>query len=145
LNELEQDDMMPYNPLHLRFMHEYKQYCHENNFKAESYFLNHIDQEIADRAAQLISSPYTLSRGFKQKGSSDQIEQNVVLDQLQLQEMVYVSVLELKYTIIELELEKLEKQLSQTQDDWNKVTNILIQQRQFIQMRKQLAQALGRQ
>jgi hypothetical protein len=59
--------------------------------------------------------------------------------------MVYVSVLELKYTIIELELEKLEKQLSQTQDDWNKVTNILIQQRQFIQMRKQLAQALGRQ
>ena len=145
LNELEQDDMMPSNPLHLRFMHEYKQYCHENNFKAESYFLNHIDQEIADRAAQLISSPYTLSRGFKQKGSSDQIEQNVVLDQLQLQEMVYVSILELKYTIIELELEKLEKQLSQTQDDWNKVTNILIQQRQFIQMRKQLAQALGRQ
>ena len=145
LNEFEQDDMMPSDPLQLRFMHEYKEHCHENNFKAEPYFLNHIDQEIADRAAQLISSPYTLSRGFTQKDSPLQTEQNAMLDQARLQDLVYISVLELKYTIIELELEKLKKQLSKISDDWNKIEGILTQQRQLIQMRKQLAQALGRQ
>ena len=107
--------------------------------------MNHIDQEIADRAAQLISSPYTLSRGFTQKDSPLQTEQNAMLDQARLQDLVYISVLELKYTIIELELEKLKKQLSKISDDWNKIEGILTQQRQLIQMRKQLAQALGRQ
>ncbi len=60
--ELEDDDLIFFNPLHQRMLEEYKTQSTDETFIPERYFLFHPDAQISHLAADLVTEKYVLSK-----------------------------------------------------------------------------------
>ena len=60
--ELEDDELIFFNPLHQQILDEYKLHLTDENFKPEHYFLFNPDTQISQLAADLVTEKYILSK-----------------------------------------------------------------------------------
>ncbi|MBN2766311.1 MAG: DNA primase [Paludibacteraceae bacterium] len=61
-DELEQDELRFFNPVHQRMLDEYKEHRDDETFIPEKFFIFHPDANISKLAAELVTEKYTLSK-----------------------------------------------------------------------------------
>ncbi|OIP81788.1 MAG: DNA primase [Porphyromonadaceae bacterium CG2_30_38_12] len=61
-DELEQDELSFFNPLHQLACSEYKLHINDNAFEPERFFLYHYNAKMSELAADLVAEKYTLSK-----------------------------------------------------------------------------------
>jgi len=103
-----------------------------------NFFVNHPDQEVADKAIELISTPYELSLNWKKNKIFVKTEE----DQLQL--LTKTSLLALKEKHIGRLLKNIETQLKEPADE-KTITNLIKNYQTLKEVHKQINQALERQ
>jgi len=62
IDELSDDNINFFNPLHQSIIDEYKLHLQDDNFIPEKYFLYHPDEKISQLTADLVTEKYTLSK-----------------------------------------------------------------------------------
>ena len=62
IDELSDDNINFFNPLHQSIIDEYKMHREDENFIPEKFFLYHSDEKISQLTADLVTEKYTLSK-----------------------------------------------------------------------------------
>lgn len=147
LDNLREDGITPRLPLHQLALNEYEQHCHDNGFRAEDFFLHHSDNRLSTLAVALTTDPYPLSRIFSHKYISENVQQKIQTpsDADILPEMTQQLLLEIKNTVVNEQISRLQNQLqqAQTDNDWNTIRELLTQIPQWMALRTQISQQLG--
>ena len=118
----------------------------EPKFFSSVYFQHHPNIVISQLAVDLIVDKYQLSRMYSKQSISENVIQEIQLDETAiLPELVQRLLYELKETIVNEVLDRLQKKLTQAQEDkdWEMQTILIEQQMQLDPIKKQLSQALG--
>lgn len=97
VNDLQQDELNFYSPIHRQILAEAKEHIHDANFISERYFINHPNPSISQLATELSSDRDQLSKyHFK--------SQHVITDEERLYELVPSLMTSFKNAIVEEEL-----------------------------------------
>ena len=94
---LQEDKLEFHNPLHKQMLKEALEHLSEPGFKAERYFLNHLDATVNNLAFELLSDKYQLSK-YHSKG------QKIISDEERLMELVPHLMTDFKLAIVNEEL-----------------------------------------
>lgn len=75
VNELLEADHITFkNPLHQAFLYELAAHQHDAGFDPTHFFVQHINPDISQLAADLLSAKYTLSKLFADDGNAPKVE-----------------------------------------------------------------------
>ena len=144
---LHEDNIEPRIELHKTIIDEYLTHYKDENFKAEDYFLHCDDNRINTLATSLVTDPYPLSRIFSHQSISENVTQEVKpqTDADILPQITQQLLMEIKYTVINEQLEEMQTLLKQAQADnnWEQIRSLLSRQPELQAVRSQIAQALG--
>lgn len=146
IQEMRNDNIIVSDPVQQRLINEYIQHYKEPNFVASTFFQHHPDMEISQFAVDMIVDKYQLSRMYSKKSISENVVQEVQQDETEsLPELVQRLLLELKYTIVEERIEKLQATLKYAEEhhDEQLMNTVLQQYPTLKEIHKQLSQALG--
>lgn len=145
--QLQADSIEPPLPLYQKVMDEFVTHNAEPDFVAENFFKFHPDNEISALAVDLIADKYQLSRIFSKQSISENVVQEVGLqtDADHLTELVPQLLLELKYTIINIRIDKMTEMMkdAQARDDWELMRELLIGQPALLEIKNQISRQLG--
>ena len=145
INELQADNVQIDNPLYKQILDDFMQ-NYSADFVATTFFQFHPNPAISQFAVQMIADKYQLSRIYSRQSVSENVVQEVELDEKEiLPELVQRLLLELKYTIVNERIDTLQQMLNEAQErgDWQLQTTILEQQPLLHDIRRQLCKALG--
>ena len=106
VDDLKEDDLAFHNPLHRRILAEAAEHVHDIGFKAEHYFVNHVDPTISKLCVELISNRYQLSKYHSKN-------QKIVTDEERLYELIPRLMINFKYAIVSEELKHMLQALQQ--------------------------------
>ena len=106
VDDLKEDDLAFHNPLHRRILAEAAEHVHDTGFKAEHYFVNHVDPTISKLCVELISNRYQLSKYHSKN-------QKIVTDEERLYELIPRLMINFKYAIVSEELKHMLQALQQ--------------------------------
>lgn len=127
---LETDEVTAPQPVYQTIIDEYKRHYKDTGFKAETFFKFHPDQEVSALAIDMIAEKYRF----------------VTLDgEARLGELVTQMLYEIKLTIINSQIEELEKDLKEAQagNNWERQTQLLARQPQLLTQRNEICKRLG--
>ena len=129
--ELEQDEIQLENPIYQRILLEAIEKSEQSNFEPQRYFINHRDPEISRVAANMISEPYELSKIHHRF-------QEVVEEKNRLDELIPHILLDLKYALVDAELQALHGELRKatgTKDE-TKIHELFVQIQDLLEIKK---------
>ena len=138
LDELEQDDLRFFNPVHQRMLDEYKEHRNDTVFVPEKHFIFHPEATISKLAAELVTEKYTLSKVHSKVKS-------VETDLDRLIDLVPRVIFEFKNSLIlDLVRQKLleMKQASETKNT-QRVNEIMDEMANLESVKRQLSKTLG--
>ena len=143
INELRADNIEFDNPVHKQIVNEFMN-NYNDAFIAATFYQHHPDPAINQFAAEMIADKYQLSRIYNKQTVSENVVQEVEIDEREeLPDMVQRMLLELKYTIVTERLDSLHALLEKSKDDWQMQLTLLEQKQLLEQIRAQLCKALG--
>ena len=143
INELRADNIEFDNPVHKQIVDEFMN-NYNDAFIAATFYQHHPDPAINQFAAEMIADKYQLSRIYNKQTVSENVVQEVEIDEREeLPDMVQRMLLELKYTIVTERLDALHALLEKSKDDWQMQITLLEQKQTLEQIRAQLCKALG--
>lgn len=127
---LEGDEIAPPQPIYQKIIDEFKQHSKEEGFKAELFFKFHPDPEISALSIDMIAEKYRFA-------SSDSEER--------LGGLVTQLLFEIKLTVINMQIEQLEKDLksAQEQGNWDAMRQLLAHQPKLLELRNAICKRLG--
>ncbi len=137
VEQLEDDGLGFLNPLYDQIYQDYKRGVEQENIPSEQSFINHENAEIVQIAADVLSSPYSLSENWMAK---ERI--HVVTEEELLLQAVNTSVLSFKQRKLEQEIHELQNELKEAPDQEKEKIIMLILKKQNIQ--KLISERLGR-
>ena len=145
--QLQADCIDAPNALYQKILDEFTSHCNESGFTAENFFKFHSDPSISQLAVNLIADKYQLSRIFSRQSISDNVVQkvNVKSDGEQLTELVPQLLLELKYTIVNMRIDKMNEMIKEAQenDNWELLRELLSGQPALLDIKNQISKQLG--
>ena len=97
------------------------------DFIAETYFIHHPNADISHLAIETVNDPY-----------------NQLQPEEDLLESVQKQLLALKETVVDEKLDAIRQNLKNAGDDFNVIRELMIEQNQYLQIKKQIKDALGR-
>lgn len=127
---LEGDEIQPPIPVYQTMIDEFKQHSKEEGFKAETFFKFHPDPQVCKMAVEMIAEKYRVADSDSEK---------------RIGELVTRLLFEIKLTVINIQVEELEKnlKLAQTNNDWNTQMALLKHQPELLEARNQICKILG--
>ena len=127
---LEADEIQPPLPVYQTMIDEFKQHSKEEGFKAETFFKFHPDPQVCKMAVEMIAEKYRVADSDSEK---------------RIGELVTRLLFEIKLTVINIQVEELEKnlKLAQTNNDWNTQMALLKHQPQLLEARNEICKILG--
>ena len=146
IQELNNDKVAIENPIYRQILDEFMQHYKESNFFSSVYFQHHPNTIISQLAVDLIVDKYQLSRIYSKKTISENVVQEVQQDETEiLPELVQRLLYELKDTIVNETLDRLQKKLAQAEEEqnWDMQIVLLEQLNQLQPLVQQISQALG--
>ena len=146
MQELNNDKVAIENPIYRQILDEFMQHYKESNFFSSVYFQHHPNTIISQLAVDLIVDKYQLSRIYSKKTISENVVQEVQQDETEiLPELVQRLLYELKDTIVNETLDRLQKKLAQAEEEqnWDMQIVLLEQLTQLQPLVQQISQALG--
>ena len=145
IQELRNDNVVIENPIYKQILEEFVQHYKEPNFFSSVYFQHHPNIVISQLAVDLIVDKYQLSRMYSKRSISENVVQEVSLDEAtMLPELVQRLLYELKLTLVNEVQENLSFKLGQTLDEGLQMI-LLEQQTQLKNIEIDIRRALGRQ
>ena len=145
--QLQADSIESPNPLYQKILDEFSAHAAEDGFVAENFFKFHPDAQISSLAVDLIADKYQLSRIFAKQSISENVVQEVSLqtDADHLTDLVPQLLLELKYTIINIRIDKMTELMKEAQekDDWELMRELLSGQPALMEIKNQISRQLG--
>ncbi len=137
-NELKQDEISFYNPLHRLILNEAIENIGKSGFCAEKYFLGHPNPDISRISAELINNRYQLSKMYSKT-------QKVVTDEERLYELTERLIIDFKNAIIKEELKHINFLLQDplVANDPDKCTDIQKRSMSLQKVYKYIAKKLG--
>lgn len=131
--------------LYQRVVDEYCAHHTEPGFVAENFFRTHPDPEISSLAISLIADDYQLSKIFSHQNITENVTKQVKVatDEDRLTELIPQLIMEYKYTIVNIRLEEVAKQLEEAKDDVNRQMTLLQLQVQLVETKNMIAKKLG--
>ena len=147
ISQLQGDDITAPNPLYQKIIAEFMVHSIEPGFVAETFFKFHQDPQVSSLAVELIADKYQLSRIFSRQNISENVVQEVSLqtDADHLADIVPQLLLELKYTIINMRIDKMTEMMKKAQetDDWDLLRELLATQPLLLDVKNQISRQLG--
>lgn len=147
ISQLKLDSIVAPNPLYQKILDEFEAHNSEPGFVAEKFFKFHQDPQISSLAVDLIADKYQLSRIFSRQNISENVVQEVgnQSDADHLTDIVPQLLLELKYTIINMRIDKMTEMMKQAQDtdDWELLRELLSTQPTLLDIKNQISRQLG--
>lgn len=130
IQNLEGDEIQPPIPVYQTMIDEFKQHSKEEGFKAETFFKFHPDPQVCKMAVEMIAEKYRVADSDSEK---------------RIGELVTRLLFEIKLTVINIQVEELEKnlKLAQTNNDWNTQMALLKHQPELLEARNQICKILG--
>lgn len=130
IQNLEGDEIQPPMPVYQTMIDEFKQHSKEEGFKAETFFKFHPDPQVCKMAVEMIAEKYRVADSDSEK---------------RIGELVTRLLFEIKLTVINIQVEELEKnlKLAQTNNDWNTQMALLKHQPQLLEARNEICKILG--
>ena len=130
IQNLEGDEIQPPLPVYQTMIDEFKQHSKEEGFKAETFFKFHPDPQVCKMAVEMIAEKYRVADSDSEK---------------RIGELVTRLLFEIKLTVINIQVEELEKnlKLAQTNNDWNTQMALLKHQPELLEARNQICKILG--
>ena len=127
---LEADEIQPPLPVYQTMIDEFKQHSKEEGFKAETFFKFHPDPQVCKMAVEMIAEKYRVADSDSEK---------------RIGELVTRLLFEIKLTVINIQVEELEKnlKLAQTNNDWNTQMALLKHQPELLEARNEICKILG--
>ena len=127
---LEGDEIQPPMPVYQTMIDEFKQHSKEEGFKAETFFKFHPDPQVCKMAVEMIAEKYRVADSDSEK---------------RIGELVTRLLFEIKLTVINIQVEELEKnlKLAQTNNDWNTQMALLKHQPELLEARNEICKILG--
>ena len=127
---LEADEIQPPMPVYQTMIDEFKQHSKEEGFKAETFFKFHPDPQVSKMAVEMIAEKYRVADSDSEK---------------RIGELVTRLLFEIKLTVINIQVEELEKnlKLAQTNNDWNTQMALLKHQPELLEARNEICKILG--
>ena len=130
--DLSRDDLVFSNELYNKILEEAILHNNDEEFCAETYFLNHHDVNINQIAGKLAINHYQLSR-------SQQMSTKIV----DLRNKIIHLVGDFKLNFVDNRLKEIRAQISQASSDMPKMLELMKTYKDIQEMRNQLAQQLG--
>lgn len=147
ISQLQADSIAAPNPLYQKIVDEFSAHNSEPGFEAEKFFKFHQDPQVSSLAVELIADKYQLSRIFSRQNISENVVQEIgqQSDADRLTEIVPQLLLELKYTIINMRIDKMTEMMKQAQenDDWELLRELLSSQPALLDIKNQISRQLG--
>lgn len=130
IQNLEGDEIQPPLPVYQTMIDEFKQHSKEEGFKAETFFKFHPDPQVCKMAVEMIAEKYRVADSDSEK---------------RIGELVTRLLFEIKLTVINIQVEELEKnlKLAQTNNDWNTQMALLKHQPELLEARNEICKILG--
>ena len=130
IQNLEGDEIQPPIPVYQTMIDEFKQHSKEEGFKAETFFKFHPDPQVCKMAVEMIAEKYRVADSDSEK---------------RIGELVTRLLFEIKLTVINIQVEELEKnlKLAQTNNDWNTQMALLKHQPELLEARNEICKILG--
>ena len=127
---LEADEIQPPIPVYQTMIDEFKQHSKEEGFKAETFFKFHPDPQVCKMAVEMIAEKYRVADSDSEK---------------RIGELVTRLLFEIKLTVINIQVEELEKnlKLAQANNDWNTQMALLKHQPELLEARNEICKILG--
>ncbi|MBO7458132.1 MAG: DNA primase [Paludibacteraceae bacterium] len=127
---LEGDDIKAPQPVYQTIIDEFKAHYKDEGFKAEQFFKFHADPQVSALAIDMIADKY---RFVKAEGES------------RLGELVTQLLYEIKLTVINMQIEELEKGLKEAQasNNWERQMELLAHQPELLAQRNEICKLLG--
>ena len=127
---LEADEIQPPMPVYQTMIDEFRQHSKEEGFKAETFFKFHPDPQVCKMAVEMIAEKYRVADSDSEK---------------RIGELVTRLLFEIKLTVINIQVEELEKnlKLAQTNNDWNTQMALLKHQPELLEARNEICKILG--
>lgn len=144
--DLERDGMWFSHPLYTQMLEDAIAHAHEETFIPSRFFLAHTDQQISKIAAELLGDRYQLSKVHtKQYGEEAKQEDTPMAEEKHLIKNVPRVLTELKDAHITKRIKdiKEEMELKQKAGDWDAAIDLMRQIKDFEDIKKALAKALG--
>ncbi len=147
-SQLSQDNIVPSNPVFRSMMQTIEERMDDSGFDAVNYFQYNENTDISQTAIKMLNDPYQLSRMYEVQYISENITQKVSQQESQadLLNQIITIILELKFSIINLQIDQLQLQLNTLSGNTEMASaaqELLIHQFQLMQIRAQIANALG--
>ena len=130
--DLGQDDIQFHDDLYNQILQEAVEHSGEENFKAETYFLQHPDIQISSLATQLAIDRHQLGKSFQVKEREGSLRQHV----LHL-------VLDLRLDIVEKRMKDIKTQMRQAGADMARIKELMQEFKDTQELRDALAKQLG--
>ena len=130
--DLSRDNLTFSNSLFNKILDEAILHNNDEDFCAETYFLNHHDVNISQVAGKLAINHYQLSRS-----------QQVTTEIVDLRNKVIHLVGDFKLNFVDDRLKEIREQISQASSDMQKMLELMKTYKETQEMRNQLAQQLG--
>lgn len=147
IKQLEDDCIAPPEGLYRKLLEEFTEHCHDEGFVAENFFKFHPDVNMSALAVDLIADKYQLSSIYSRQSISDNVVQKVEVstDADHLTELVPQLLLELKYTIVNMRLEKLKEMIKEAEqtDNWQLLRELLSGQPALLEIKNEISKQLG--
>ena len=127
---LEGDEIKAPQPVYQTIIDEFKAHYKDEGFKAEQFFKFHADPQVSALAIDMIADKY---RFVKAEGES------------RLGELVTQLLYEIKLTVINMQIEELEKGLKEAQasNNWERQMELLTHQPELLAQRNEICKLLG--
>ena len=127
---LEGDAVAAPKAVYQHIIDEFKRHSKDEGFRAEQFYKFHADPEISGTAVEMIASPYRWVEAH---------------DENRLGELVIQLLYEIKLTVIEQQIEELNKGLKEAEQssDWERMKVLLTYQPELLQRRNDISKLLG--
>ena len=130
--DLGQDGLTFSNPLYNQMLAEAVAHSGDEDFKAESYFMNHPDIEVSQTAARLAVDRHQLGGRFVLKPREGSLRQRVVH-----------LIMDLRMVIVSQRLKEIQMAMRQATGDMERIMQLMEEYKDTQQLRDLLARRLG--
>ena len=130
IGTLANDGIQPPRPVYKEMIDEFNRHFQEEGFKAETFYKFHPNPQISSLAVEMIAEKYRFANSEKD---------------LKLGELVVRLIYEIKLTVINMQIEKVDAELKDAQatGNWERQMQLLKYQPQLLEQRNMICKILG--
>ena len=127
---LEGDEIKAPQPVYQTIIDEFKRHSKDEGFKAETFFKFHPDPQVSALAIDMIADKYRFVKADSEA---------------RLGELVTQLLYEIKLTVVNIQIEEVEKWLKEAQanNDWERQMQLLAHQPELLAQRNEICKILG--